>query len=57
MLANDNTVPKTEAIKFLVKNSVETFANTFQDRHKAEVDKPNGTINMKIHNVFISILA
>jgi len=52
----NTTVKKEDAIKALVKNSVETFANSFRDRHQIEVDNPNGTINMKIHNVFISIL-
>lgn len=55
-MPSNKTVKKEDAIKALVKNSVETFANTFRDRHKMEVDNPNGTINMKIHNVFISIL-
>lgn len=49
-------IEKTKAIRALVKNSVETFAGTFKDRHEAEVDNPDGTINMKIHNVFIAIL-
>jgi len=51
-----HTVKKEDAIKALVKNSVETFSNAFKDRHEMEVDNPNGTINMKIHNVFISVL-
>lgn len=49
-------IDKEKAIRALVKNSVETFAGTFQDRHEGEVDDPDGTINMKIHNVFIAIL-
>ena len=49
-------IDKEKAIRVLVKNSVETFASTFKDRHEAEVDDPDGTINMKIHNVFIAVL-
>ena len=49
-------IDKEKAIRALVKNSVETFASTFKDRHEAEVDDPDGTINMKIHNVFIAVL-
>jgi len=49
-------IDKEKAIRALVKNSVETFASTFKGRHEAEVDDPDGTINMKIHNVFIAVL-
>jgi len=51
-----DTIEKTKAIRVLVKNAIETFTSTFQGRHEAEVDDPDGTINMKIHNVFIAIL-
>ena len=43
-----------KAIRELVKSNVKTFAQTFSQRHISEVDNPNGTINMKIHNVFIA---
>ena len=49
-------IDKAKAIRVLVKDSVEIFASTFKDRHEAEVDNPDGTINMKIHNVFIAVL-
>jgi hypothetical protein len=45
-----------EAIKALVHSSVESFAKGFEARHQGEVDNPEGTINMKIHNVFIEAL-
>lgn len=45
-----------EAIKGLVHSSVESFAKGFEARHQGEVDNPEGTINMKIHNVFIEAL-
>jgi len=51
-----NTLDKDEAIKSIVRASVEAYATGFQARHKGEVDNPNGVINMKIHNVFISAL-
>lgn len=44
------------AIRNMVRNSVEIFAQTFSERHLRELDDPDGTLNMKIHNVFISVL-
>ena len=51
-----NTLDKKEAIRSLVHTAVESYAEGFQARHEGEVDNPNGTINMKIHNVFIAAL-
>jgi len=45
-----------EAIQALVRSSVESFAKGFEARHQGELDNPSGTINMKIHNVFIEAL-
>ncbi len=45
-----------KTIRGIVKASIEAFAAGFSGRHLAEIDDPEGTINMKIHNVFISIL-
>lgn len=47
---------KEKAIRAIVKTSVEAYAAGFKERHCEEVDDPEGTINMKIHNVFISLL-
>lgn len=47
---------KEKAIRAVVKSSVEAYASGFSDRHLSEVDDENGTINMKIHNVFIAAL-
>jgi len=44
------------AIRTLVRGMVQSFAEGFKGRHEGEVDNPNGTINMKIHNVFIAAL-
>jgi hypothetical protein len=44
------------AIKALVRNAVKSFAAGFRARHEGEFDDPNGTLNMKIHNVFIAVL-
>ena len=44
------------AVKSLVKTAVESYAIGFRDRHSLEVNNPDGTINMKIHNVFIAAL-
>lgn len=48
--------PDKRTIKTLVHTAVESFAQGFQARHEGEVDNPEGTINMKIHNVFIEAL-
>jgi hypothetical protein len=45
-----------QIIRALVKSNIETFAETFSERHIGELNEPNGTINMKIHNVFIAAL-
>jgi len=39
-----------------VRTAVETFASGFEGRHMAELSDPEGTINMKIHNIFIAAL-
>ncbi len=55
-MANLDKLDKKEVIKKIVKDSVASFASRFQARHEGEFENPNGTINMKIHNVFISTL-
>jgi len=47
---------KKEAIRSIVHASVESFAVGFQGRHEGELEDPSGTLNMKIHNVFIAVL-
>lgn len=49
-------IPDKKTIKTLVHTAVESYAQGFQARHEGEVDNPEGTINMKIHNVFIEAL-
>lgn len=49
-------IPDKATIKTLVHTAVESYAQGFQARHEGEVDSPEGTINMKIHNVFIEAL-
>jgi hypothetical protein len=44
------------AIRSLVQTAVQSYATGFQARHLAEIDDPDGTINMKVHNVFIVVL-
>jgi regulator of RNase E activity RraB len=51
-----DTVNKENAIRALVRQAVEAYASGFSDRHLSEVDDEEGTINMKIHNVFIAAL-
>lgn len=50
------TPNEKEFIYSIVKSSVMAYAEGFECRHIAEVDNPEGTINMKIHNVFIEAL-
>jgi hypothetical protein len=50
------SISKKEVIRLLVKTAVQTYAQGFQARHVAEYDNPGGTLNMKIHNVFIAAL-
>ncbi|MBC8196396.1 MAG: TdeIII family type II restriction endonuclease [Candidatus Marinimicrobia bacterium] len=52
----DRKIDSEKAIRELVKSNMKTFAQTFSKRHISEIDDPNGTINMKIHNVFIAAL-
>lgn len=47
---------KLDAVKVIVMASVKSFAAGFKGRHEGEIDNPQGTINMKIHNVFIEAL-
>lgn len=54
-MASD-TLNKKEAIRSIVHASVESFAVGFQGRHEGELEDPEGTLNMKIHNVFIAVL-
>ncbi|MDR1553786.1 MAG: TdeIII family type II restriction endonuclease [Prevotellaceae bacterium] len=52
----DKQISSEKAIRQLVSASVQTFAKTFSDRHISEWGDPEGTLNMKIHNVFIAVL-
>ena len=52
----DEIVNKEKAIRAIVKQAVEAYASGFSDRHLSEVNDVEGTINMKINNVFIAAL-
>jgi hypothetical protein len=47
---------KEKSIRSIVRASVESFSEGFKGRHIGEKDDPDGTINSKIHNVFIAVL-
>lgn len=49
-------IDNEKAIRSIVSASVSSYAAGFADRHLSELDDEDGTINMKIHNVFISAL-
>ncbi|HET9919546.1 MAG TPA: TdeIII family type II restriction endonuclease, partial [Ktedonobacteraceae bacterium] len=55
-MQNQAGVTNREVIELLVQTAIETYAQGFQTRHEQEYDDPDGTINMKIHNVFIAAL-
>lgn len=46
-------IDKEKAIRIIVQASVTAYAAGFSDRHISEKDDPEGTINMKIHNVLL----
>lgn len=50
------TIANEKAIRTVVRSMIEAYASGFSDRHLSEVDDEEGTINMKIHNVFIAAL-
>lgn len=54
--SNMRPVDTEKSIRQIVRSAVEAYASGFETRHIAEVDDPNGVINMKIHNVFIAAL-
>lgn len=43
-------------VQTLVRTAVQSYAEGFEARHLADVDNPEGIINMKVHNVFIEAL-
>lgn len=51
-----DSIDKERAIRSIVSGAVRSYANGFSTRHLSEVDKEDGVINMKIHNVFIAAL-
>lgn len=55
-MLKEMTVDNEKAIRAVVASYVEAYASGFSDRHISEVDDEEGTINMKIHNVFIAAL-
>ncbi len=50
------TVDNEKAIRSIIAASVDAYASAFSDRHIGEKDDEDGTINMKINNVFIAAL-
>lgn len=51
-----DTSENEKAIRAIVSACVLSYASGFSDRHISEKDDEDGTINMKIHNVFIAAL-
>ncbi len=55
-LLDMNSLENEKAIRAIVATCVEAYASGFSNRHISEKDDDDGTINMKIHNVFIAAL-
>src|SRR5207248_5334844 len=55
-MQNPANVTNKEVIQLLVQTAIENYAQGFQTRHELEYNDPDGTLNMKIHNVFIAAL-
>lgn len=47
---------KEKAIRLIIDVAVKSFTNGFELRHNDEINNPNGTINSKKNNCFISAL-
>lgn len=52
-----NQKNKVQSIEQIVENVIKEFARDFRNRHTKEKNNPEGVINRKIHNVFISELS
>ena len=49
-------VKKEEQIRNVITERIEQFCEDFKARHLGELDNPDGTLNSKIHNVFVARL-
>lgn len=49
-------VSADKSIRAIVRAHVRSYAAGFSDRHLSELKDPEGTLNMKIHNIFIAAL-
>ena len=49
-------IDNEQAIRAIVRTSIDAYAVGFADRHIGELNNSKGVINMKIHNVFIAAL-
>lgn len=47
---------KEKSIRIIIDTAIKSFAQGFELRHNSEVNDPNGTINSKKNNCFISVL-
>jgi hypothetical protein len=45
-----------ELIREIIKDEVSKFALEFEKRHLSELSDPEGTINSKVHNIFVGAL-
>lgn len=47
---------REKSIRLIIDTAIKSFTDGFELRHNSEVDDPNGTINSKKNNYFISVL-
>ncbi|MDW8296413.1 MAG: TdeIII family type II restriction endonuclease, partial [Raineya sp.] len=52
----NNVVSAERSIRAIVRSHIEAYAAGFSERHLNELEDPEGTLNMKIHNIFIAAL-
>lgn len=47
---------KEQQIRKVITERIEQFCTDFKERHLSQLDNPEGTLNSKIHNVFVAQL-
>lgn len=46
---------REKSIRLIIYTAIKSIADGFELRHNSKVDDPNGTINSKKNNCFISV--
>ena len=48
------TINKEQQIRNVITETLTEFSNNFKKRHLSELNNPEGTLNSKIHNIFVA---